>query len=181
MGLVSEQAPPPPTVEKPIKVPEQPMRAWRNELLSRPQMQDLEETVNTPGYEVIKDLWANTMEGFITYMIELPPSKSDDILAYHKVVHGLYLGIKSVNAQVSGYVQLLQAEREEASALQKALEFKYGADPLENTEVLNKLLNPIYQAQPPEPRPPRAQRPVAETPLDKMMRARETSEGSKTS
>jgi hypothetical protein len=132
--------------------------------------------VNAQGYEVLQSLWDSTLEGFITYLVELPPEDSQKILASHKIVHGLYLGIKSVNAQVNGYMQLLTAEKEEAVALQKALGLKYGDDPLENTEVLNKLLNPIYQPQAREPRTVRALKEPTVTVLDKMLEARQSAQ-----
>lgn len=176
LDFLEGPGPTPPTAEKPgLKAVQNPMRPWRNEMLTKPQMQDLEETANTPGYEVLQDLWASTLEGFITFLVELDPSDSDKILAYHKVVHGLHLGIKSVNAQVNGYAQLLQAEREEAEALKAVLDVQYGSDPLKNTEVLNRLLNPIHQPTPPEPRQ-RVQKGKVETPLDTMLRDREKAE-----
>ena len=155
------------------KVPEPPMRSWRQELLNKSQMQDLEDTVNSPGYEVLQDLWESTLEGFVTFLVELDTADDKKILDAHKIVHGLHLGIKSINAQVNGYAQLLQAEREESAALTKALNPEYGSDPLENTDILGKLLNPIHQSAQKETLPLRAHKTAVETPLDKMLRARE--------
>jgi hypothetical protein len=142
------------TVFKPLlpkkesEVEQKPMRAWRNELLNEHQRHDLIETVNSPGYEVLQDLWESTLEGFITYLVELPPEEEKKVLAYHKLVHSLYLGRKSVDEQVKAYQLIEEDERRETEQVKKLLLGKAVGDPLENYDTLAKVLDPTHQPEP---------------------------------
>ena len=152
------------------ETPPQPMRAYRQEELSDYQRKDLMEIVNLPGYEVLLDLHESTLEGFITYLVETPPEGNDKrILDLHKLVHAGYLFNRSVQKQVEAYKRIEEAEEQEAKEIKAALAARSG-DPLEDTNTLNKVLNPIYV---PEPQPPKAKfvRRVPETPLDAMLKA----------
>jgi hypothetical protein len=167
-----------PVLEKKDEVsePEQkPMRAWRNEKLNERQRRDLIDTVNSPGYDVLQDLQEYTMEGFITYLVELPPEDEEKILAYHKLVHALYLTRKSIDQQVQAYQLIEEDDRRETEEVKQLLIGKMRSDPLENYDALAKLLDPTHQ---PEPLglshkivvPKRRSEP--ETPLDVMLSER---------
>jgi uncharacterized protein (UPF0297 family) len=146
-----------------------PARTWKNELLSNQQREDLEETVNTPGYEVLQDLGENTLEGFLTYLMQLDPADEKAVLAAHNIVHAGYLYQRSVQSQVQAYMQLNRAEREEAAELKRLLSpIPEGDNPLENYDRLAKVLDPIHvpQANPVTEKPAKQ---TQKTPLDVML------------
>jgi len=155
-----------PEVTTPLLEPEPqpPMRTWRQELLSDEQRHDLEEVVNLPGYEVLQDLWESAHEGFITYLMQISPEDEKKVLAWHKAIHMADLYRKSVEAQVNAYMRLSEAERQEAADLKRAL---LGPSPVENTETLNRLLDPMFVPAPAET--PRRPKKIVTTPMDTML------------
>jgi hypothetical protein len=160
------------TVEM-VPAQQKPMRSWRNELLSDEQRRDLEEVVNLPGYEVLQDLGENVLEGFITYLVQLDPSETQKVLAAHKLVHAGYLFQKSVQTQVSAYMELAKAENEEAAELKAAL-LPPSGNPLDNQDRLAKLLNPIHvPTQEVSKELTAKQKRIIERPLDTMLKERE--------
>ena len=163
----STQPEPAPSQPEP---PPPPMRAYRQEGLSEYQRKDLMEVVNLPGYEVLLDLHESTLEGFITYLVETPPEGNDKrVLDLHKLVHAGYLFNRSVQKQVEAYRRIEEDGEQEAKEIRAALAARSG-DPLEDTNTLNKVLNPIYA---PEPQPTKVKvvRRTSESPLDMMLKS----------
>ena len=153
--------------------PEQlePMRSWKMEMLNDRQRQDLEEVVNLPGYEVLRDLYECALEGFITNLVETSPEDWEKVRERHRLVHAAYLFNKSVEKQVAVYMKMAEAENEELRVMKTALAQPVG-DPLQNIKVLNKVLNPIHQEEAPPPSEKtrlRATKSILPTPMDEML------------
>ena len=159
---------------KPVVAPLQitPMRSWKNELLSDEQRRDLEEVVNLPGYEVLQDLAENVLEGFVTFLVQLSPEDPSKVLKAHEMVHAGYLYNKSIQTQVAAYMALAKAELDEAKEIKAAL-LPLEGDPLENSDRMAKLLNPLHVPQLPSQELTAKQRRVVERPLDTMLKERE--------
>ena len=153
--------------------PEQlePMRSWKMEMLNERQREDLEEVVNLPGYEVLRDLYECALEGFITNLVETSPEDKKKVRELHRLVHAAYLFNKSVERQVAVYIKMAEAENEELRAIKAALAQPTG-DPLQNIRVLNRVLNPIHQDDNPPPSEKarlRATKSILPTPMDEML------------
>lgn len=169
LGFVPEAKEEPTVESKPPKV--EINRAWRNTLLSDEQRLDLEDTVNTPGYEALQDLMENTLEGFVTHLIETDPADEKKVLAAQKLVHAGYLFKKSIETQVGVYLALNRADVEEASEMERLLNPENNVPNLDNLETLSKLLDPTHVSKPKAQdttKPPVRQRPT--TPLDEMLK-----------